>query len=126
MTRWREPWLIGLVLVGGVLATSGSAHAYCVDNQTKGPLHVQSLDSAKFQGDAEPGKSICCDRNHCIPKGRSETHLLILTGYVPVDISGKKQPGWEDECRVTAAMADTVHVQPTRDGIDCLKGGHDE
>ncbi|MBF0135367.1 MAG: hypothetical protein H7833_01410 [Magnetococcus sp. DMHC-1] len=92
------------------------AGAYCIENTTSVPLHIQSLDSGVFTADAAPGGQTCCQEAECIGNKRPDTLVLIVTGYVPV---GQVKPGWHAECRIRLQSGSRVQVRGNKERIEC-------
>ncbi|MCP5366972.1 MAG: hypothetical protein H6907_05475 [Hyphomicrobiales bacterium] len=81
--------LAGAATLAGL---AGPAAAYCVTNQTAVSVHAVALDGSGFEADIAPG------RDACAPGKAGGTHVLAVTGYVPV--AANRRPGWQAECRI--------------------------
>jgi len=116
--RGLKLW-IGLVVAGlAGLASAAPASAFCVANQTKVKIHVQSLSAPGFEGDIEPNKQLCCNGDACVSKKSKRTQVLVVTGYVPVT-KQKGRPGWKAECRAKVSMDEWVEVKGALNKISC-------
>ncbi len=116
-SRTRAAVLAVLAVLATAAGGAGPAAAFCFENLTDTPVHLEALAPNGFVADVAPGGRACCDGAAC---SESPVPVLVVTGFVPV---AEGRPGWTAECRIEVRTGDLVRMRGDENRISCARDG---